>query len=722
MAAGIAVAFFAVMLSLAIPRSLSASAARIASRTPSAVDQATTTTLTTSAQRVGDETWTRVDVFGVTDKTPVAPGLVSWPPMGVTVVSPALASRLKTEGELSKQIGNVVSDSRIGPAGLASPDELLSYTRHPTQQNQGEPLVRFGGTPTAVDVSVGLELVPFEVAALVGIPAVLFLSICARLSVTSRQQRLRSLRLLGVPVQGCARIYATELGFVALAGAFTAVIAYLAAEPLLARSGVLGLRWFPGDTTYPVVALFAVVLLAGLATTTVSRIAIRRSLQRPRASVVDRTPRRWQLALGAALLLPSLSFLVFATFKVMTGYGPAPVLSSDSGPLMWLIGTTAAATGLLLVLSSITRWVTARASAASAPSVAVRLGCRFASVHVAVGSRMVAAIVALLLVATTTGALLRGFYLDGVGDRTRIHITLDVSEVPASNRSQLTDLGADATVVSLPATAAGASDSRVYDIDVATCRDYVYSVGLESDPKVSCSDEPLRADTQTPTVGPVPGLRLSFDDGAESRTVTVPERAIGVAGGADMLLPPSSAPRAALAPGASVTYVVSAATGGDQRLLARLAGLAPNARPQAEVKDPSALARYQQQRAVLRTLLAIAYTLCLAGFVVSLLDARWSTLRTIASQWAIGVPPRVIRGSAAVQFAAPVLIGAALVVPVAAMSSTVLLSMWSADAARSASAVGTAVGLAALATTTTALLGWSTAMIGVRRSRLEFTP
>lgn len=238
MAAGIALTVVALLVAHAIPRAMAAGVTREDARTPIAAEHDSPAAARWSSvqQLVGDRLWTQFTVSGVTAATPLPPGLSAYPDVGSTTVSPALAAALATDPALAAQVGPVAAGT-ITATGLRTPDELVSYRVIPAGGAGGTAIAGFGVAPGELGVNDGGAIVTAEVLVLTAVPAGLFLSVLARLSVASRLRRLRSLRLLGVSRDRSARIFGRELGVVALVGALLGVIGYRALQPTLAGSG-----------------------------------------------------------------------------------------------------------------------------------------------------------------------------------------------------------------------------------------------------------------------------------------------------------------------------------------------------------------------------------------------------------------------------------------------------------------------------------------------------
>ena len=213
-------------------------------------------------------------------------------------------------------------------------------------------------------------------------------------------------------------------------------------------------------------------------------------------------------------------------------------------------------------------------------------------------------------------------------------------------------------------------------------------------------------------------LRLPLLDG-RTRAVAVPQATLNVYSGPELILPSVEAPWLLLARNVTLTFVTSRSEDADQKLLAKILAAAPNSHAHIAVKDPAAMARFEEQGAVLRACLSLAFLLCLASFAIAVLDWRWCNARPLAAQHAIGVPLRVMRASAAIQMSLPVAVAAIVAIPVVALIAYVFLSFWGAEQASSGSSTSLLLNMGICAVVITAGLGWATVRGGVRLDDLR---
>ena len=707
MAGGCALAVVTFLVALAVPRAIAASAQRAADRLP-VLSETKWGSLHWSEtdQYVSGRNWFQVKLAGGDVHSPLPPGLSVLPSPGHSVVSPALKSLLKGDPDLAVDLG-VVDSAVILDQGLTRPDELVSYTRlsrDAATESQELNVVGFG--TRVPDDSGPLGPVGLEVLILVTVPAVIFLSVCARLSVASRLTRLNSLRLLGVSEWRCARIFGRELALVAVVGAFMGFTLYLAALPRLS-SGVLGVSWFPSDTGLSLLLAAFLLVLITLLTLVTATASIRRMLRR---SATGEGDSRWPWMVGLALFIPSTAFLADVAWRVHLTSPKVTVLPTDKHMPYTMIAGVAAISGALLFLPTLTRAVAAWLSLKSVP-IGVRLGVRMAQTHHRVGSRLIAGLVATLFVSGFAASFLRSTYLDAVGDPMTSSIVVELDSLPTDQRVALRPILPDDTRAVVQAESAASGPSTAF-IHVGRCPDFLLDLGIVDSgqcPRGAARLE-MRGEPGALKSGSV--LKLPLIDG-QTQEIAVPQATLNVYSGPEIILPPDEAPWLLLAKNASLTMVTSKADRADEKLLAKILAAAPNSRAQIVVKDPAALARYEEQGAVLRACLSLAFLLCLASFAMTMVDWRWSNARPIATQHAIGMPLRVMRFSAATQMSFPVAVAAVVAVPLVALVAYVFLSFWGADQASTGSTSSVLVIMGVGAVLLTSGLGWATVKGGV---------
>lgn len=730
MAVGIGLSVAALLIAVTVPRALGAASDREASRVPvwgNPPAHSAPLKVETSQTATGNTLWTQFRLRGGGTGSPVPPGLGELPAPGHSVVSAAVRELLRKDPRQGVGLGTIDA-AVIDDDGLVRPSELVSYTRLPDAASAapaaspaagpngpvapspgaapsggpGTSVTAFGDPSMSSGLSAPLGL---EAMLLVALPALLFLSVCARLSVTSRRARLSSLRLIGLSLDRCARIFSGELTIVAAAGAVAGVGLYLVGAPWLSQ-GVLGVTWFSSDTVLNPVAAVVCVSLCCVVTAVVSRRSMVRMLAEGEA---QRRWRSWPLYLGGILLLVGGGFVTAVVIKVLRAAPEDPILAPAIHVPLVMGACAAAMAGLLVALPGLVTRLSQWLSTRDLP-VSVRLGARQAATQSSLSARLLAALVATVMAVGLSSAFLYSTFLDAVGDPKVAVLNIDLANAPRAQRQAL--------AASLPATsetfivADQTSDQQQVYIYVTTCERYVRAY---SEPDTQCSPGPVRlgADTSPETIKAGATVSVAQVDGPPI-TLTAPNTSIGGVGAMTLVIPPAQAPWALTTPKPLVTVNVPS----DQAdtLQAQLRAMAPSAVIQRVTKDPLSLARYVEQSAVLRSALSLAYLLCILTFIFSLIEGRWAAERTLVAQRAIGIPAGTTRRAHLVQAALPVAVGALLVVPATAASGIAFLAFWGAGNARDLTTWTPITLLAVGALTATAATGWA---LGRSRLRLD---
>ena len=725
MAVGVALSVAALLVAVTVPRALGSGADREASRMPVWGDPSSKTAhfeVATTQTATTQGIWAQIRLSGGDTSSPIPPGLAALPAPGHSKVSPALLRLLADDPRRALALG-VVDEGVIADDGLARPDELVSYSRlsptgstaapasttappasaagltqatggeSATPSGPGSTVVAFGDRSLSGGASSALGL---EAMLLVALPALLFLSVCARLSVTSRRARLASLRLIGVSLDRCARIFSGELTLVATLGALAGIGVHVLATPWLS-TGVLGVTWFSSDTELNPGLAAACLLTCGVLTSVVARRSMLRHL-RTGEHVLRSRP--WPVYVGGTLALVGGAFLTIVALKVLGAAPEDPVLDPSTHVQLVLGACLSTMVGLLIALPGLVTRFAQWISTKGVP-LSIRLGARQAATNGRLSARLLAALVATVMAVGLSSAFLRSTYLDAVGDPHTAVLHVDLADAsPEQRRAIAADLPATSEIF-LIGTQRG--DGQQVSIYVTSCERYVHTY---SESGAHCVPGPVRVG-QDGAAGTVQaGATISIPQvGRSPITLPAPRDTIGGVGGMTVVIPPGTAPWAATAPNASITAVVP--TDEADAVQARLQHRAPDAIIQRVTKDPLSLARYVEQSAVLRGALTLAYLLCILTFIFALAEARWAGRRTLVAQRAIGVPAGVTRRANMVQAALPVVVGTMLAVPAIAAAGIAFLAFWGSGNARDLTFWAPITGLAAGAVGTTAAVGWA---------------
>ncbi|WP_433366150.1 FtsX-like permease family protein [Actinoplanes sp. CA-142083] len=248
----------------------------------------------------------RVHVAALGPRPPVPPGITRLPGPGEKVLSPALASLIRSVP--ADQLGDRFPGrdvGRIGPDGLVVTGELVAVVG----QTAAEMRAVNGAVEIAGIEQPGLRLdlaglwgVFFGlVAALVVGPVVVFVVMTTRVGGVRREVRFAAVRLAGATRFQTAVLAATETAVAAIGGALAGWLAYLLLRPVVAGMVTLGhgSPIFASDIAVPWTPLL--VVLAGVpALAVITTLVALRPVQLTPLGVRHRGRRRppsvWRLA------------------------------------------------------------------------------------------------------------------------------------------------------------------------------------------------------------------------------------------------------------------------------------------------------------------------------------------------------------------------------------------------------------------------------------------
>jgi ABC-type antimicrobial peptide transport system permease subunit len=295
-------------------------------------------------------------------RSPLPPGVVTFPAKGDMVASPALKKLLESgSGKLLRERLPYRITGTIGHAGLIGPSELVYYAGVQGLEKRlsggtVERIDHFGATGSGQQDSLDpiLLLLVVIIFVVLLLPVAVFIAAAVRFGGERRDRRLAALRLVGADGRMTRRIAGGE----ALAGALLGLVLgagfFLLGRQAAALLVVHDISVFPGDLD-PSPALVALVVVAvPAAAVLVTLLALRGVVIEPLGVVrTVKPPRRrlwWRLVLplgGLALLYP------------MVGQGV------DNGAFnQWLVigGTVLLLIGVTALLPWVVETVVARLS------------------------------------------------------------------------------------------------------------------------------------------------------------------------------------------------------------------------------------------------------------------------------------------------------------------------------------------------------------------------
>lgn len=664
---------------LAIPGILEAQDTRVLARQP-------VTPRSQSGDAVVDGyplTLARTDPYGSTPLTRVftargtrtvgpPPGLRSFPQDGQVFVSPRLHELLKQNSALALLVpGEKIG--LIGPAGLARPDELMAYVGTSRAEiSGGKPVERFGelnGPPPTLD-PVTLGILRFTLAAVVLLPLVVFLSVCARLSAADRARRLAALRLLGLSKKGTQRVNAAETVAAAGLGALLGLGEYWAANQLVSRVGLPGFTWYPADGALTFQTLVLCLVGCPALAWYVGRASAGKAAADPlavRRGAVEKPPSKW-------VFLP-----LAAGLGVITGYCVAAATRhapTSTALSSWLMPSAVllAGVGLALSLPACCGFLAQR-MARSTRSLSLGLAMRRNEAEPGGAVRVAAGLVLLVFAASLAQGVV--IELDSVAKNTLPVQTYEISygELSGSQRRAIEALpGVRAHVVTLtPSFAAGSEGSPRPEGVVATCGQIRSAVPWAE----GCVDGRLmrlsdRGQPQEVRAGAGDEVRFGhLNLKMPWQTVRYRDHeGITILRNGGVLVPPEVLPPDAIPQNATLTLVSAPGEKAVRTVLDGIGGIAPT----AGVITPGLIVDAFQRVTIVKTLLTVGIVLGLvigvAAYLVAATDRAVERRPQVTALTLLGARARTLRAVQVAQVVLPLVVGLVPAVLVGKMAET----------------------------------------------------
>ncbi|MEU1313415.1 ABC transporter permease [Streptomyces cinnamoneus] len=297
-------------------------------------------------------------------QAPVPPGVSALPRPGETVVSPALAELLDSQGGtlLRDRLPGRIAGT-IGKQGLVGPDELVYYAGSDTirHSSEREPdgaarISSFAGHDRGDAIRSELALLGGLACAVLLLPVGALIATAVRFGGERRDRRLAALRLVGADNRTTRRVAAGETLVGALLGLVVGAGFFLAARQFAPALAFEQTGTFPSDLVPGVPAAAAIAVAVPVLAVLVSLFALRDVSIEP-LGVVREAPRSrrrlwWRLLLpaaGLALLVPldggrprfAGSWAVGGSFAVganaPAALGSALLLAGALALLPWLV-------------------------------------------------------------------------------------------------------------------------------------------------------------------------------------------------------------------------------------------------------------------------------------------------------------------------------------------------------------------------------------------------
>ncbi len=263
-------------------------------------------------EQLGDRQLDRVVLSGQGE---LPPGVAVLPDPGEVVMSPSLS----VLADLDPLVAQRFPQAQVGvvaDAGLVEPGQLVAYVGAEPDERMFP--VTFGSTDLwSITGAAEVRIVMVLSAAFLALPAGAFLATSSRLSARARDQRLASLRLLGLSRRAVRTVNAVETAVVAGAGSVLGCLLWAMTQPWVGRRGVGGFRWFAADAPIRPTTVAAIVALAIVGAVAVATVTANDAIDEPLATGRQAAPtvRVWWRAL---VLLAGVAMLLGAGLKGAT--------------------------------------------------------------------------------------------------------------------------------------------------------------------------------------------------------------------------------------------------------------------------------------------------------------------------------------------------------------------------------------------------------------------
>ena len=624
-------------------------------------------------------------VGNVTAESPRPPGVARLPGPGESIVSPALLNA-KSDPLIHLRLGTIVGV--IGAEGLLSPVDLVSYTGKPLSSPPFGSVRSWGTSAKVASEVSGRGWVQAELLLLVGLPLMLFVRVASRLSASTRANRERALRLVGVPRSVIARAVGLESAVTALFGAALGTGLFATVNSWLA-GGVLGFTWFPQATvpglpqlvTYGLVAAAAAAWLSAR-TPKDGRVDSRS--RRPWAGRWARVRRLLPLAVGVPLLAFAMPFL--------------QVRAPDLGAYLTLLGLALSALGVVLMVKpaslALGRWVLARS-----PGTAVRLAVRRLEFEPDGTGTIVAAVISLILLAGIAQAAIHDMQVVSGFSQDRVVVDVRGDSLTAAQRSRVAVVTVGRWLPGeLATTPDPALSNRVVPVYRVPCKALAEVLG----PLPGCRNGHryrLRDAHQVrqwhPLVVGQPLHGLGRPAVIPSEELRVP-RLLGSRVGSDSIVVTTTDPDYPWSDNSFFSFGVAATQA--ERLEARLLSIAPSGDVQVHGRDVELLTEARLHRGTVQLGLVLGLLLGLLGLVVAAVDRVLERRRAVAALIVVGVPLATLRLAQGLLLLIPLVAGTVPAVFVSALSAHRYLGLGGSVDGYYATPLLWALGMAAAAT------------------------
>ena len=548
------------------------------------------------------------------------------------------------------------------------------------------------------------RLLAMSVVVFLCLPITVLLMSIGRLSASTRDRRLASLRMLGLSPARTRLVAGLENGILSGLGAILGVAASLGVVPLVEAAATgrgwllqpLGLSW--ASTGLVCAGLVVLSIVVSLAPT--------RSLQRGPMQVrrigVTARPSLWRvlpLVAGAGLLV------AVVTLPTTT---ENPVISQATMANMMLTGAFLTGIGLLIALPVAVRGVADLVTRHSG-GVMARLAARRLQAEPASTVRTVAGVtIAVFLITGAIGVLAAFQALPQYASARQAYEVGPQHHLIIARMANNADAGSQEDTGALPSTTAlarqlqdaagvqsviqsysisvdgscGSPEDLCGNVFIGTCADLALV-----QPMQGCRDDTISIIT-TPSAGiPAVGRQsVGLVNGTGKKATVIPSQTILVTSDkawahsfsqASLFIPVTTPQIAPILGNPTALHVL---TGAGQAPRTTVKAIADRLCVQVHLEDLEVYQGVQWYQLLLSTLAAIVLGIGLLAVLITTIDRAIERRRQVAGQVALGVPIRVLRGSQLVQTLVPLWLGLVAAVGLGYLTVLAYLKMGAADA------------------------------------------
>jgi hypothetical protein len=623
--------------------------------------------------------FTRILVGKATDAPP-PPGVSHLPGPGEVVLSHAARDLAAHDRGFAALVpGRVVG--AIGSAGLVGPDELYAYVGV-SGGDTGHlvPSRGWGGSGFDQTTRSQFSAVPWQLALIVLGPLAVYLTVCARLSASTRRRRYAALRLIGMSRKQLRRIAAGESAVIGAVGALLGVLIDDVVNRSLGPSGIMGFTWYPATSQVSGAVAAGVVLVVAVAGGIGGARTAWRAVSDPiraRFDSADRPVRWWAtlpFAVGAALMCALLA------------PGRGNVAMSGRFAVVLVCGVALATVGLLPAVRHLSL-AAARKLAVAGPTPSFRIAARRVECGASGLVSHISGLCLLVLAASIGSAILVQNAEAAVPATANVVVHINANEVPSTALGAMTGLpSADRWVVqdsvTEPPTPGGGQPSLDDYIRIlGVKRVFIDCQGLEAETQTklpNCQNgRNYRLAFATDTSAPVlaPGKKIRYTDGeltAPDASFVLPQSG-PLPQGLVIATTVDARARSSWPEESTFYYHLAPDVRALDKFATNLSRVAPSATMNVFDLDLDNIETYRVERGTIGSGIAMAFMLALAGFLVSAASRAHERRLDNVALSVLGMRRKNLRATERIQLLLPLVIALPLAIATGWLSANTLL-------------------------------------------------